>query len=400
MGALHERTRLRSNLAVLLVGLLAGLGLVAGLAKLLHLDLGGRLQRLRAETVRPDGAPVAEGVNVQAAETVAYVYDNRCGWKLAPYVQIHRAIGGLFDVRNRTNSEGFLDREHALRTDYFRIAFVGDSLTEAQQVDMAQRFSERTEEYVYTMSQGNKAVEVMNFGTSSWGTAHEYGAIKHFVLKYRPDEVWIFFFSGNDVGDNSTRLNGPPMGPTYVYAPDGALKDVLFGWTMPPPVTRGERSRGKAEMDHTEWDLEVWPFMFTEARSPIMDGILGDTRKIFRLTRDLVASQGSRLRVVYLPSGWEINAPLFERSASEWRARNPSLTDLDARTPERKISAMMAELGIPFLSTTPLSLEYGKKMTIDHYSPFGHERIAEVLAKYVLDNCEVPPLATARPDGR
>jgi hypothetical protein len=211
--------------------------------------------------------------------------------------------------------------------------------------------------------------------------------------------VWIFFFSGNDLGDNFTRLNGPPMGPTYVYAADGTLKDVVFGWTAPPPVTNWARWQGKVDVDHAEWDLDIWPFMFTEAHSKIMDGILSDTRQIFRLTRDLVASQGSRLRVVYLPSGWEINAPLFERSAAEWQARNPSLKDLDPRTPEKKMSAMMAELGIPFLSTTALSLEHGKKMTIDHYSPFGHERIAEVLAKYILENCPVRPAPTAPADG-
>jgi hypothetical protein len=373
---------------------------VIGIGKAFHLDLGGRLQKLRAGRARPDGGAVVETANVQEAETIAYVYDNRCGWKLAPYVQIHRAIGGLFDVRNRTNSEGFLDREHALEKSVFRLAFVGDSLTEAQQVYMAERFSDRTEDHVYAMSQGGKAVEVMNFGTSSWGTAHEYGAIKHFVMKYRPDEVWIFFFSGNDLGDNFPGLNGPPMGPTYVYAANGALKDILFGWPMPPPVMRGERARGKVDVDHAQWDFDIWPFMFSEAHSPVMDGILADTRKIFRLTRDLVAGQGSRLRVVYLPSGWEINAPLFERSASEWRARHPALLDLDARTPEKKMAAMMGELGIPFLSTTPLSLEYGKKMTIDHYSPFGHERIAEVLAKYILDNCAVRPGPAAPPPGR
>jgi hypothetical protein len=397
MPTLHER--LRSNFAVVLISLIAGLGLVMGVARFFHLDVGGRLHQLRAGRARPDGGAVADAANVQEAETVGYVFDSRCGWKLAPHVQIHRAIEGLFDVRNRTNAEGFLDREHALQTDYFRLAFVGDSLTEAQQVAMNERFSELTEAYVYSQSDRTKAVEVMNFGTSSWGTAHEYGAIKHFVLKYRPDEVWVFFFSGNDLGDNFSGLNGPPMGPTYVYAADGPLKDVLFGWTAPPAIIRDDRLRKGVDVDHPRWDTDIWPFMFTEARSPVMDGILGDTRQIFRLTRDLVASQGSRLRVVYLPSGWEINGPLFERAASEWRAHNPSLGGLDARTPERKITEMMAELGIPFLSTTALSLEYGKKMTIDHYSPFGHERIAEVLAKYILENCAVRPRPAAPPAG-
>lgn len=386
------------NLAVMAGAALVGLALVVGLASVLRLDLAGRLQRLRAGQVAPDGAAIPAGANVQEAEPVAYVLDSRCGWKLAPHTQLHRAIGGLFDVRNRTNSEGFLDREHALQSDFFRIAFVGDSLTEAQQVNQEERFSERTEAHVFARSGGTRAIEVMNFGTSNWGTAHAYGAIKHFVLKYRPDEVWIFFFSGNDLGDNSPRLNGPPVGPTYVYSRDGELADVLFGWPSPPPVMREARRAASADMGHSEWDLEIWPFIFAEGPHPVWDRILADTRGLFRLTRDLVAGGGGRLRVVYLPSGWETHPDLFERSVHEWREKNPSLTGLDARTPEKKMAAMMSELAIPFLSTTPVMLRHGSKMSIDHYSPFGHERIAEMLSQYVLDNCPVPLLpAPPRP---
>jgi hypothetical protein len=389
-----------ANLAVLAVSGLLGLALVVGLASVLKLDLAGRLQRLRTGRVAPDGAALPAGANVQEAEAVAYVLDRRCGWKLAPHTQLHRAIGGLFDVRNRTNAEGFLDREHEPRSDFFRIAFVGDSLTEAQQVPMEQRFSERTEEFVYSRSGGKKAIEVMNFGVSSWGTAHEYGAIRSFVLKYQPDEVWIFFFSGNDFGDNSPLLNAPPMGPSYVYSRDGQVSDVTFGWPSPPPLMRDTRRAAGADLTREQWDLELWPLMFTSAHHPVIDRILSDTRALFRLTRDLVAGGGGRLRVVYLPSGWETHPDLFERSVREWRAKSPSLTGLDARTPEKKMAAMMAELAIPFLSTTPLMLQYGAKMSIDHYSPFGHERIAEMLSQYVLDNCPVPLLPGPPPPGR
>jgi hypothetical protein len=398
--ALPSGRRLLVNLAVLCVSLLVGIAVVFAVARVFHVDIAGRLQRLRAGPSRPDGAAIPSGANVQEAEPVAYVFDDRCGWKLAPHVQLHRAIAGLFDVRNRTNSEGFLDREHPLHSDFFRIAFVGDSLTEAQQVNLEQRFSELTERYVFARSGGTKAVEVMNFGTSNWGTAQEYGAIKHFVLKYRPDEVWIFFFSGNDVGDNSPLLNGPPVGPTYVYARDGELADVRFGWPGPPPVVLEARRAAHAEIDHVQWDLEIWPFMFTELRHPVMDRILSDTRGLFRLTRDLLAGNGSRLRVVYLPSGWETHPDLFARSAREWRERNPSLSGLEATLPEKKVAAMMTELGIPFLTATPLMLRHGSKMSIDHYSPFGHEKIAEMLSQYVLDHCPVPPLPTVPPPGR
>ena len=138
----------------------------------------------------------------------------------------------------------------------------------------------------------------------------------------------------------------------------------------------------------------------TEAHSPVMDRILSDTRGIFRLVRDLVASGGSRLRVVYFPSGWETHPDLFERSAAEWRQKNPSLSGLAASVPEKRMAAMMTELDIPFLSTTHLMLEHGAKMSIDHYSPFGHEKIAEMLSQYILANSAVPPFSSPPSPGR
>ena len=115
---------------------------------------------------------------VQEAEAIGYVYDRRVGWKLNAHTQIHRVNPAYgIDVRVRTNSEGFIDREHYLHSPFYRIAMVGDSYVEAQQVAETSRFSNLTEEMVVNLSNGKLAVEVMNFGVSNYGTAHAYGVI-------------------------------------------------------------------------------------------------------------------------------------------------------------------------------------------------------------------------------
>jgi len=133
----------------------------------------------------------------QQAEALLYVYDNDTGWKPNPYTQLHYVEKDPFsggeprDVRVRTNSEGFFDREHYVSTPYYRIAFLGDSWVEAQQVDRSQRFTDLVEQYVFDFSKGTRAVETMNFGVSNLGTAQEYGVAKTYVARYRPNEIWV-----------------------------------------------------------------------------------------------------------------------------------------------------------------------------------------------------------------
>ncbi len=149
---------------------------------------------------------------IQQAEPIMYVYDNQTGWRLNPRTQYHRASFGPFyglagfepfDAKLRVNAEGFIDRDHYLKTPYYRIAFVGNSWLEAVQLQYHERFPPLTEDFVFRLSEHKKVVEVMNFGLSNAAPAQGYGVIKHFVLKYQPEEVWLFVNSW-DVRSNST----------------------------------------------------------------------------------------------------------------------------------------------------------------------------------------------------
>jgi len=179
---------------------------------------------------RPPAAVAALFVErVQAAEALLYVYDKDTGWRANPYTQLHYVLRGPFqrgeplDARLRTNAEGFFDRDHFLATPYYRIAFVGDSWVEAQQVDASERFSHLVEEYVPAYSKGARVVETMNFGWSNLGTAQELGVVRTYVAKYKPDEIWLVFNPADDVSDSSPLFTAPPLGPTFTYAADGSI---------------------------------------------------------------------------------------------------------------------------------------------------------------------------------
>src|SRR5262249_9702100 len=96
--------------------------------------------------------------------------------------------GGGADIR--INGQGLRDREHSFEkpAGTLRVAVLGDSYTEAFQVDardtywavMERRLSERL---------APERVEVIDFGVSGFGTGSELLAFRHRALRYHPDAV-------------------------------------------------------------------------------------------------------------------------------------------------------------------------------------------------------------------
>lgn len=145
------------------------------------------------------------------------------------------------DAFVRINSAGFRDREHSVakpaRT--LRIAVLGDSMTEARQVDVSQTFWSILEQNLLRCSGlGDRVPEVMNFGVSGYGTAQEYLLMER-VWRFQPDVVLLAFYPGNDVLNNSRELEHSTQKP-YVDEKDGVLvPDFSFRDT---PFFRRQRS--------------------------------------------------------------------------------------------------------------------------------------------------------------
>jgi hypothetical protein len=332
----------------------------------------------------------------QSAEALLYVYDNDTGWRANPYTQMHHELRGPFargepqDVRVRTNSEGFFDREHYLRTPYYRIAFLGDSWVEAQQVDATNRFTDLVEGYVHAFSNGAKAVETMNFGLSNLGTAQELGVARTYVAKYKPDEVWLVFNPMDDISDSSALLTAPPLGPTFTYGADGAITDVRFGYPDPPAVGAAKRRERYGKLAGSTI-AAVMPFLYSSENDAAFEAAFAEMRACFRLLRQ--ALPGSRLTVLYLPPEREISSAQWgEYAASAAKAAGRDLK-LDAAAGERRIAAMAREEGADFVTLRPLMREKGAgEMYQGHLSRMGHHWVADFIARRLLERgcCAAP----------
>lgn len=149
--------------------------------------------------------------------------DDQRGWAPRPGVAGWWTVEGNAYISN--NREGFRDRDHAVAKPpgTFRIAVLGDSLTEARAIPIDDTFwSIAGRRLADCPGLSGAEVEVLSFGVNGYGAAQELITLRRHVLKYRPDLVLLAFFSESDVWNNSRALDGHADRPYFVLD-DGEL---------------------------------------------------------------------------------------------------------------------------------------------------------------------------------
>jgi hypothetical protein len=161
------------------------------------------------------------------AKTNLYTWDAYRGWGLNPGASgWQREEGAGFVSVNRAGFRG-PQWTIAKPPGTLRIAVVGDSFTEAPQVAYDQTFCAVAEHALGgCKGLGGRKVQVMDFGVDAYGTAQELITLRRHVWQYSPDIVVLAFFSGNDLRNNSTVMEGDKCRPFYVFQ-DGQM--VLGG---------------------------------------------------------------------------------------------------------------------------------------------------------------------------
>jgi hypothetical protein len=132
--------------------------------------------------------------------------DYYMGWSHKPGITFPNPVDG-FHGYVTFNREGMRhDREYRMAKppDTFRIAAIGDSFTEALQVQP------QTHDYCSVVEHTlpvclalhGRKVEVLNFGVYGFGTAQELNMLRRRVLQWAPDMVVLQFYL-NDLDDNT-----------------------------------------------------------------------------------------------------------------------------------------------------------------------------------------------------
>lgn len=131
-------------------------------------------------------------------------FDDRLGWKnRAELVYYHaRKDGGV--VRVETNQFGFRDRRLApdRGVEVRRIVILGDSFTEAMQVDLEETFGTHLKELM-NASQDDVYWEVHQYGVGDYGPLQSLLAFKDYAEIWRPEIVVFQAFPYNDIINNA-----------------------------------------------------------------------------------------------------------------------------------------------------------------------------------------------------
>src|SRR5262245_3154873 len=137
-----------------------------------------------------------------------YTLDPLFGWSLRPGASAWEADEGV--AWSKINSLGFRDLERTVNKPQgvYRVAVLGDSLTEARQVDMDKMYTSLTEKELNRgHCCGEGGVEVLNFGVPGYGTCQELLLLRERVWKFSPDMIVLQVYTGNDIFNNHRALN-------------------------------------------------------------------------------------------------------------------------------------------------------------------------------------------------
>lgn len=285
----------------------------------------------------------------------------------------------------------------------FRIAIVGDSMTEALQVSRKEHAAHLLEEKLNALPGKHPHYTVRPFGISGNGTYLNTLYAKTYVVDFAPDLIINAFFLGNDV-DNDAR----PMVHVPRFDAEGELLVSPAGqqgisWT----------TRVKALLKHSAIVRGAY-----HAYLSMRERRLDETLTVSTTTPTMSSSQQIYLShdIPFWEDAWRTEARLlkgFDRLSREHQATfmvlsiadpiaiHPELTraafsqmeDIDLMKPEKRLAQITAELEIPTLSLGSI-FRYNASSTgamsywscDRHWNQTGHQWAADALFGYFLTN--------------
>ncbi|MGB3514396.1 MAG: SGNH/GDSL hydrolase family protein [Microcoleaceae cyanobacterium] len=201
------------NLGMVVASLVVGMAIA---------ELGVRIAGLQ-------GLKKVIGTHADFSPTFYTVSDPVFGWSYKP-----GASGWWKDEGEaflEFNSAGLRGEEitEAKPENTIRVAVLGDSFTAAVQVSLAETFVQRIQaELANCQNFQGKKIEAINFGVDGYGTAQQLLTLRQKVWKYQPDIVVLAFFVGNDVINNSRKLEINHFQPFFVYENNQLVLDNSF----------------------------------------------------------------------------------------------------------------------------------------------------------------------------
>ena len=263
-----------------------------------------------------------------------YNYDAELGWFPVPNSDV--SFTGMRTIRARHNSHGLRDVEPETTTKP-TIAFLGDSFVWGYDAEQTERFTE-------ILRTKLPDLRVINAGVTAYGTDQEYLLLRRLWDRLKPNVVVLMFCSDNDRKDNTanTRQDGP-------YKPYFDMTRGTFEG-IPVPWSRHLYFADNWLAQHS-WVFRVAISAYVLIAHPPV-AVPDPTERLIGMMKDFVESNGAKFLV--------------------------GLQFHDAR-----LEAALTAMKIPYTSFDGADHEFGDG---DHWTPKGHEQVAERLLTLLKDN--------------
>lgn len=239
--------------------------------------------------------------------------------------------------QSRTNADGLRDVNFTVEkpAGVRRIAILGDSMTEAYQVDPKDTFVKQLENKLN--KPGEPKVQVMNFGMSCLSTTQALYLFKERIARYHPDVCVLAYH----VGDNEKNLYAPGADSFMPrpYSSIGSDGQLQTDWHCYDTWMSGNSRKSYYSTEWLRCNSRLW-------------GVL--TKVDLQLSSNAVYAQIKSALMAIMPSGPDIRPPAGTKLADRI-----TLTTADVNVAPFKPNLEYAKLPpvheVPFVMPTNLS---------------------------------------------
>lgn len=318
------------------------------------------------------------------------------------------------------NADGLRDGPHPRQTPpgVLRVAVLGDSFSEALQVDQDQTWWHQLEHHLNTRNpcafrEGfPKGVEMINFGVGGYGTGQELLTWRLQARAFQPRIVLLAMYLGNDIQDNTPQPRGDK--PVFRLGPEGGLvidnafrsssgsrfRFSALGGALNEVLNRSALLQLANEAKN-RWSGRQ-PHPTAGPSRPTMHLERDDasgwavTEALLRQLRDEVRAKGATLVVTSLSTPEQVWPDQSERQKVFREARQ------DPFARERRLAGLLQTLKVPYV---PLAEDLqrqadqdglilhgfsGKNLGSGHWNVTGHRWAATLLARRLCAPGEAP----------
>jgi hypothetical protein len=333
------------------------------------------------------------------------------GWSQVPNKSYHYWLDGK-EIHVAFNSRGFHDVEHPLEkpSGTKRIVVVGDSFSEALQVNLDETFFRRL---VEKLNQGGKSAwESINLGVGDFGTAQEWVALTQIGLGYSPDVVICQIFPLNDICNNTLELRDMCKSVNDRYRPYFVLSDGELHLTSAQPIrnflrrcfvsygvaehrilkTKGQSQEADLERFYEQRTQEMGlaplgPLLYTYVSDQDQPEVIAKgwkiTEKILEKMALLCREKNTRFIPVVVPFEACVSPKSWRAFASDYSSRK-MLRDY----PEKRLGRLFDRLEVPgVLLKEPFEQNSDRVLPYigGHFNAEGHRVAADALYSKMVE---------------